>query len=118
MRGTTSALRALFGNGLGTDRGGEYVEPVNGRRFHIFDGFALVNRLLCSASPTNRSRPLNRHHARPMREMSGPPWASRPDDHRLAGGCGKAVDPRRARPRAHPQPHPVHGDPRHSPTVV
>ena len=56
MRGTTSALRALFGNGLGTDRGGEYVEPVNGRRFHIFDGFALVNRLLCSASPTNSSQ--------------------------------------------------------------
>lgn len=51
MRGTTSALRMIFGLGLGTDHEDEYVLPANGRRFHIFDGFALVNRLLCSASP-------------------------------------------------------------------
>jgi hypothetical protein len=56
MRGTTSALRVLFGTGLGSDPAGEYVEPVNGRRFHIFDGFALVNRLLCSAGPANSSQ--------------------------------------------------------------
>lgn len=28
--------------------------PERGRPFHIFDGFALVNRLLCSTSPPNR----------------------------------------------------------------
>jgi len=51
MRGTTSALRIIFGTGLGEDYGGEFVQPVNGRPFHIFDGFALLNRLLCYAGP-------------------------------------------------------------------
>ncbi|MEO8291676.1 MAG: hypothetical protein ABI635_00940 [Actinomycetota bacterium] len=55
MRGTTSALRAVFGKGLGTDHEGEFVRPSNGRAFHIFDGFALVNRLLCSAGPRGSS---------------------------------------------------------------
>lgn len=51
MRGTTSALRVILGKGLGSDQDGEFVPPTNGRAFHIFDGFALVNRLLCSAGP-------------------------------------------------------------------
>jgi hypothetical protein len=56
MRGTTTALRLLLGRSLGTDYEGEFVRPVNGRPFHIFDGFALVNRLLCSAGPPGGSR--------------------------------------------------------------
>lgn len=55
MRGTTSALRILFGNGLGADWEGEFVTTVNGERFHVFDAFALVNVLLCSAGPPRSS---------------------------------------------------------------
>lgn len=55
MRGTTSALRVIFGKGLGTRFEDEHVVPVNGRPFHVFDGFALVNRLLCSAGPKESS---------------------------------------------------------------
>jgi hypothetical protein len=56
MRGTTSALRLIFSKGLGADWDDEWVQPSNGRSFHIFDGFALVNRLLCSASPPKSSQ--------------------------------------------------------------
>jgi hypothetical protein len=56
MRGTTSALRILFGGEPGSDYEGEWVTPVRGRPFHIFDGFALVNVLLCSAAPEGTSR--------------------------------------------------------------
>lgn len=56
MRGTTSALRILFGKGLGTDHADEFVHPTRGRRFHVFDGFALVNLLLCSAGPDGSSQ--------------------------------------------------------------
>ena len=56
MRGTTSALRVLFGKGLGHDYEGEFVHPVNGGPFHVFDGFALANRLLCSAGPVGTSK--------------------------------------------------------------
>ncbi|WP_416957896.1 hypothetical protein ACNKF0_09745 [Nocardioides sp. T5] len=56
MRGTTTALRLLLGTGLGTDYEGEFVLPTKGRRFHLFDGFALVNRLLCSAGPPGGSQ--------------------------------------------------------------
>jgi hypothetical protein len=56
MRGTTSALRIIFGTGLGKDHEGEVICPTNADPFHIFDGFALVNRLLCSAGPANSSR--------------------------------------------------------------
>lgn len=47
MKGTASTLRLLFGREPGTDAAGERlaVEPES----HIFDGFALVNALLCSA---------------------------------------------------------------------
>ncbi|OBJ70982.1 hypothetical protein A5643_08810 [Mycobacterium sp. 1274756.6] len=51
MRGTTWALRTIFGQGLGTDRDGEFVVPARGEKFHLFDGFALVNRLLCYSGP-------------------------------------------------------------------
>ncbi len=56
MRGTTSALRVIFGKGLGDDYEGEWVYPENGKPFHIFDGFALVNRLLCYAGPEEGRR--------------------------------------------------------------
>ena len=56
MRGTTSALRVLLGAGLGTRFEDEFIKPVNGKAFHIFDGFALVNRLLCSAGPSGTSQ--------------------------------------------------------------
>ncbi|MEZ0578139.1 hypothetical protein [Nocardioides sp. MH1] len=66
MRGTTTALRLLMGVGAGTDRESEFIEPANGRRFHLFDGFALVNRLLCSTGPkdtsTGRPTPTMAHN--------------------------------------------------------
>lgn len=48
MRGTTSLLRLLVGSGLGSDFEGEHI-PLNGERTHIFEMFALVDFLLCSA---------------------------------------------------------------------
>jgi len=56
MRGITLALRTIFGLGPGVDHRDEFVEPVNGRQFHLFDGFALVNRLLCSAGLPSSSQ--------------------------------------------------------------
>ena len=56
MRGTTSALRVIFGKAPGTDYDSEWVYPLNGKKFHIFDGFALVNRLLCFAGPEGSSQ--------------------------------------------------------------
>jgi hypothetical protein len=56
MRGTTSALRVLFGKELGIAHDEEFVHPVKGRAFHLFDGFALVNALLCSAGPQDSSQ--------------------------------------------------------------
>ncbi len=58
MRGTTSALRLLFGKGLGTDYHSEFV-TIGDKRVHLFDAFALVNYLLCSATEgdTSRGRP-------------------------------------------------------------
>ena len=44
-------MRVIFGKGLGADYPGEFIQPGRGKPFHIFDGFALVNRLLCSAGP-------------------------------------------------------------------
>ncbi len=49
MRGTTSALRVLFGTGLGSNPEGEFVRTTEGDSFYVFDAFALVNVLLCSA---------------------------------------------------------------------
>ncbi len=48
MKGTTSALRLIFGIPLGTDHNSEFLS-IEGKRVHIFDAFALVNYLLCSA---------------------------------------------------------------------
>ena len=49
MRGTTSILRLLLGRPLGTDHKGERLFAGDQRTAHVFDGFALVNALLCSA---------------------------------------------------------------------
>ena len=48
MRGTTLALRTIFQTGSGVDKEGEFID-IDGERVHLFDCFALVNRLLCSA---------------------------------------------------------------------
>ena len=48
MKGTTSALRLVFGAPLGVDHASEFLS-IQGQRQHIFDAFALVNYLLCSA---------------------------------------------------------------------
>lgn len=55
MRGTTLALRAILGTGAGTDRAREFVEVARGP-VHIYECFALVNRLLCSAHVTGTSQ--------------------------------------------------------------
>lgn len=55
MRGTTSVLRLLFGIPLGTDFDSEFIE-IEGDRIHVFDMFALVNYLLCSAVPDNGTK--------------------------------------------------------------
>lgn len=49
MRGTTNVLRLLFGIPLGTDLDSEFI-TIEGKRIHIFDAFALVNYLLCTAT--------------------------------------------------------------------
>ena len=56
MRGTTSVLRLLLGLGLGSDFGDE-TPLVNGKHPHIFDAFALVNFLLCSAVKADAPEP-------------------------------------------------------------
>ena len=49
MRGTTSALRLLFGQPLGGDPWDENI-VVDGEYRHLFDAFALINALSCSAT--------------------------------------------------------------------
>ncbi len=49
MQGTTSILRLLLGRPAGRDREGEELSEDRSPPGHIFDGFALVNFLLCSA---------------------------------------------------------------------
>lgn len=48
MRATTSLLRLLLGRSLGTDYAGEFIR-LAGESVHLFEAFALVNFLLCSA---------------------------------------------------------------------
>jgi hypothetical protein len=48
MKGTTSLLRLLFGIPLGFDVNEEYI-VIHDSKFHIYDGYALVNYYLCSA---------------------------------------------------------------------
>ena len=55
MRGTTSALRLLFGLPLSVDHASEYLQS-NSERCHLFDAFALVNYLLCSAVQEGEGR--------------------------------------------------------------
>ena len=55
MRGTTSALRAVLGKGLGANWDEEFI-VLGGRRVHIFDAFALVNVLLCAAGSAGSGR--------------------------------------------------------------
>ena len=52
MRGCTSLVRLIFGLGLGTDYDGEFLD-IAGDHVHIFECFALVNFLLCSAVPAS-----------------------------------------------------------------
>lgn len=47
MNGTASTLRLLLGREPGRDRGGELLDL--GTNAHVFDAFALVNFLMCSA---------------------------------------------------------------------
>jgi uracil-DNA glycosylase len=54
MRGTTLALRVIFGKGPGRDREGEFLDLGDGAA-HLFDCFSLVNRLICSAHTTGTS---------------------------------------------------------------
>lgn len=56
MRGTTSLLRLAFGLGLGSDHASEFLHLPEGR-VHLFDAFALVNFLLCSAVPLGSAAP-------------------------------------------------------------
>jgi hypothetical protein len=62
MRGTTSLLRLLLGRGLGTDYQGEFIK-IGTESVHLFECFALVNFLLCSAvtgEPTKWIEGLNK----------------------------------------------------------
>ncbi len=59
MKGVTNALRLLFERGLGSDYEGEWLTFADGSRHHLFECFALVNYLLCSAisaDPNARAR--------------------------------------------------------------
>lgn len=53
MRGTTTALRLLFGRQAGDDRSAEYLEIVDDAgekdRVHLLDAYAMANLRLCSA---------------------------------------------------------------------
>jgi hypothetical protein len=67
MKGTTSALRLLFELGLGSDYAGEFFKvDGDGEYIYIFDAFALVNFLLCSATSgatkIGTSTPVMRHN--------------------------------------------------------
>jgi hypothetical protein len=60
MRGTTSLLRLLVGRNAGGDYGGEWL-VLDEQRIHIFEAFALVNFLLCSAIDTGQGRTGSKH---------------------------------------------------------
>jgi hypothetical protein len=53
MKGTTSILRLLFGKKPGSDHEREFVK-IDGKDVHVFDCYALVNFLRCSAVDGNR----------------------------------------------------------------
>lgn len=54
MAGTTTILRLLFGREPGSDRDGEFLD-LSGNQVHLFEAFALVNFLLCSAIEMERA---------------------------------------------------------------
>jgi|GEM_PF-545380 len=56
MKGTTSVLRLLLGLGLGSNFRDE-TPQINDKHQHIFDAFALVNFLLCSAVRADAPEP-------------------------------------------------------------
>jgi hypothetical protein len=56
MRGTTNVLRLLFDIPLGTAYESEFVQVESGQKVHLFDMFALVNYLLCSAVTEEEGR--------------------------------------------------------------
>jgi len=67
MRGTTSVLRLLYGIPLGTNHEDEFLWCNNDDMFHLFDAFALVNYLLCSAigedgTRSGKSSPIMRRN--------------------------------------------------------
>jgi hypothetical protein len=55
MRGTTSALRLLYGLPLSVDHASEFLQSSS-EHCHLFDAFALVNYLLCSAVQEGEGR--------------------------------------------------------------
>lgn len=63
MQGTTSALRLLFGLPLGHDPWDENI-VVDGEYRHLFDAFALINALSCSATAAATGK-----NGKPTREM-------------------------------------------------
>lgn len=70
MLGTTTALRAAFGQGLGDDRAGELLplsnDPVPQ---HVMQCYALVNKRLCSAVRPVESANGRRFQAAPVPAM-------------------------------------------------
>ncbi len=63
MQGTTNALRLLFGLPLSGDPRDDNI-IVDGAYRHIFDGFALINALSCSATTAATGK-----NGKPTREM-------------------------------------------------
>lgn len=68
MLGTTSALRAAFGRGLGNDRTGELLPLTNAPLpQHVMQCYALVNKRLCSAV-----KPVDSGNSRKFKAMGVP----------------------------------------------
>lgn len=55
IKGTTSALRVLWGRSAGTDRAGEFLESTDDQ-VHVLETMALVNSTLCSSIAQPGSR--------------------------------------------------------------
>jgi hypothetical protein len=67
MLGTTLALRTILGL-PGTDHQDEFLD-IDGKSVHIFDCFALVNRLLCAAHLINDKTGQRTSTGKPTRTM-------------------------------------------------
>lgn len=68
MRGTTLALRELFGLPPTGEHHDEFI-AANGKRVHMFDCFALINRLLCAAHLLNAKTGARTSTGKPTRTM-------------------------------------------------